>query len=96
MVGRFLKEKANPRLIAIFGSLFRNKVDPARFGVVLTYTLAAASLFANLVSLYAQVEQEMVRSSCRVLDIDSDRAEQCGESAALHKAPLGGATNLVL
>jgi len=95
MVGRFLKEKANPQLIAVFGSLFRNKVDPARFGVVLTYTLAAASLFANLVSLYAQVEQEMVRSSRRVLDIDSDRAEQRGEGAALHKAPLGGATNLV-
>ena len=54
---------ANDQLIAIFGSLFRNEVDPARFGVVLTYTLAAASLFANLVSLYAQVEQEMVRLS---------------------------------
>ena len=48
------------QLIAIFGSLFRNTVDPAKFGVVLTYTMAAATLFANLVSLYAQVEQEMV------------------------------------
>jgi hypothetical protein len=55
---------ANTQLIAIFGSIFRNNVDPARFGVVLTYTLAAASLFANLVSLYAQVEQEMVRPKC--------------------------------
>ena len=48
------------QLIAIFGSVFRNSVNPSKFGVVLTYTLAAASFLANLVSLYAQVEQEMV------------------------------------
>ncbi len=48
-------------LVAVFGIIYRNTVSPSRFGVVLTYTLAAASLFANLVSLYAQVELEMVR-----------------------------------
>ncbi|WVQ63105.1 uncharacterized protein L199_001256 [Kwoniella botswanensis] len=46
-------------LIAIFGILFRNSVDPASFGVVFSYALAAAQLFSNLVSLYAQVELEM-------------------------------------
>ncbi|OCF42639.1 cadmium ion transporter [Kwoniella heveanensis CBS 569] len=46
-------------LIAIFGILFRHSVDPAEFGVVFSYALAAASLFSNLVSLYAQVELEM-------------------------------------
>ncbi|OCF34449.1 cadmium ion transporter [Kwoniella heveanensis BCC8398] len=38
-------------LIAIFGILFRHSVDPAEFGVVFSYALAAASLFSNLVSL---------------------------------------------
>ncbi|WWC98771.1 hypothetical protein V866_005664 [Kwoniella sp. B9012] len=46
-------------LIAIFGVLFRNSVDSASFGVVFSYALAAAQLFSNLVSLYAQVELEM-------------------------------------
>ncbi|OCF58423.1 cadmium ion transporter [Kwoniella mangroviensis CBS 10435] len=46
-------------LIAIFGISFRNSVDPASFGVVFSYALAAAQLFSNLVSLYAQVELEM-------------------------------------
>ncbi|WVQ95732.1 hypothetical protein IAU59_002831 [Kwoniella sp. CBS 9459] len=46
-------------LIAIFGILFRHSVDPAQFGVVFSYALSAASLFSNLVSLYAQVELEM-------------------------------------
>ncbi|WVF68119.1 hypothetical protein IAT40_002882 [Kwoniella sp. CBS 6097] len=46
-------------LIAIFGILFRHSVDPAEFGVVFSYALAAGSLFSHLVSLYAQVELEM-------------------------------------
>ncbi|WWD08510.1 hypothetical protein V865_006622 [Kwoniella europaea PYCC6329] len=46
-------------LIAIFGILFRDSVDPASFGVVFSYALAAAQLFSNLVSLCAQVELEM-------------------------------------
>ncbi|WVW81052.1 hypothetical protein I302_103043 [Kwoniella bestiolae CBS 10118] len=46
-------------LIAVFGILFRNSVDPASFGVVFSYALSAAQLFSNLVSLYAQVELEM-------------------------------------
>ncbi|KAL7425014.1 hypothetical protein Q5752_000701 [Cryptotrichosporon argae] len=46
-------------LIAIFGTLERNTINPSKLGVVLTYTLSTASVFSNLVSLYAQVEQEM-------------------------------------
>jgi len=33
---------ANDQGIAIFGSIFRNTVNPAQFGVVLTYALHAA------------------------------------------------------
>ncbi|WVQ85784.1 hypothetical protein IAT38_007951 [Cryptococcus sp. DSM 104549] len=46
-------------LITIMGTVFRNTVDPSQFGVVFSYALAAATLFSNLVSLYAQVELEM-------------------------------------
>ncbi|WWD20530.1 hypothetical protein CI109_105006 [Kwoniella shandongensis] len=46
-------------LIAIVGTALRNTIDPSKFGVVFSYTIAAASLFSNLVSLYAQVELEM-------------------------------------
>lgn len=46
-------------LIAIFAAVFRTSVSPSRIGVVLTYTLASASVFSQLVQLFAQVEQEM-------------------------------------
>ncbi len=46
-------------LVAIFGAIFRNTVSPSKLGVVLTYTLASASVFSQLVQLFAQVEQEM-------------------------------------
>ncbi|KAK8850349.1 hypothetical protein IAR55_004267 [Kwoniella newhampshirensis] len=46
-------------LIAIVGTVLRDSVDPSKFGIVFSYTLAAASVFSNLVSLYAQVELEM-------------------------------------
>nr|ODN90116.1 cadmium ion transporter [Cryptococcus depauperatus CBS 7841] len=46
-------------LIAIVGVLLRNSVNPSSFGVVFSYAIAAAALFSNLVSLYAQVELEM-------------------------------------
>ena len=46
-------------LVAIFGAVFRNTVSPSKLGVVLTYTLASASVFSQLVQLFAQVEQEM-------------------------------------
>ena len=47
-------------LISIFGAVFRETVSPSKLGVVLTYSLQAASVFSNLVQLFAQVEQEMV------------------------------------
>ncbi|WVQ72551.1 hypothetical protein IAR50_002108 [Cryptococcus sp. DSM 104548] len=46
-------------LIAIVGAVLRDTVDPSSFGVVFSYALAAAAMFSNLVSLYAQVELEM-------------------------------------
>ncbi|ODO10352.1 hypothetical protein I350_00947 [Cryptococcus amylolentus CBS 6273] len=46
-------------LIAIVGTVLRDTVDPSSFGVVFSYALAAAAMFSNLVSLYAQVELEM-------------------------------------
>ena len=48
-----------PQLVSIFGSIFRETVSPSKLGVVLTYTLASASVFSQLVQLFAQVEQEM-------------------------------------
>lgn len=45
-------------LIAIFAAVFRNTVSPSKLGVVLTYTLSAASVFSNLVQVFAQCEQE--------------------------------------
>ena len=32
-----------PQLIAIFGAIFREKVSPAQFGVVITYALGTAN-----------------------------------------------------
>lgn len=55
----------------MFGSWFRNSVSAQDFGIVLTYTLAAAQLFAKLVSLYAQVEIEMNNAE-RVLHYAND------------------------
>lgn len=40
--------------------MFRATVNASSFGVVFSYALSAAALFSNLVSLYAQVEMEMV------------------------------------
>ena len=67
--------------IAIFGSIFRNTVNPAQFGVVLTYALHAAlgtyhvlslprgriyeSVLTALVPLFAVCEQEMVSYEMR-------------------------------
>jgi hypothetical protein len=36
------KSHADKQLIAIFGTLFRNTVNPSQFGVVLTYAPHAA------------------------------------------------------
>jgi hypothetical protein len=35
-------DESNSQAIAIFGSIFRTSVNPAQFGVVLTYALHAA------------------------------------------------------
>lgn len=43
----------------MFGAIFRDKISAARLGVVLTYSLAAASVFSVLVQMFAQLEQEM-------------------------------------
>jgi len=43
--------------IALFAAGFRKKVDPSKIGVVLSYTLSITQTFSDLVSTYAQNEQ---------------------------------------
>lgn len=45
--------------IGIFGVCFRNKVSPAKLGVVLTYALSTTQILSQIVVNYAQVEREM-------------------------------------
>ncbi|KAJ3517101.1 hypothetical protein NLJ89_g715 [Agrocybe chaxingu] len=48
--------------IAIFGATFRTSVNPARVGVVLTYTLGITQIFspaAEMINFFAQTEQNM-------------------------------------
>lgn len=48
--------------IALFGVGFRTTVDPSKLGVVLTYGLSATQVFSQLVTVFATVEQDMVRA----------------------------------
>ncbi|KAI0071668.1 multidrug resistance-associated ABC transporter [Panus rudis PR-1116 ss-1] len=43
--------------IALFAAGFRTSVDPSKIGVVLSYTLSITQVFSELVSTYAQNEQ---------------------------------------
>ncbi|KAK7682821.1 hypothetical protein QCA50_014205 [Cerrena zonata] len=43
--------------IALFAAGFRKTVDPSKIGVVLSYTLSITQTFSELVSVYAQNEQ---------------------------------------
>ncbi|KAG8979667.1 hypothetical protein FRB94_011257 [Tulasnella sp. JGI-2019a] len=45
--------------IALFGVGFRETVQPSKLGVVLTYSLSVTSVFSQLVSIFATVEQDM-------------------------------------
>ncbi|KAF8880183.1 multidrug resistance-associated ABC transporter [Infundibulicybe gibba] len=45
--------------IALFAAGFRHSVNPAKVGVVLTYTLTITQVFSEMVSQYAQNEQNM-------------------------------------
>ncbi|CDZ96790.1 Multidrug resistance-associated protein/mitoxantrone resistance protein, ABC superfamily [Phaffia rhodozyma] len=45
--------------ISFFGVGFRNTVSPAKLGVVLTYALALTQIFAQIINIFAQVEQDM-------------------------------------
>ncbi|WVQ83340.1 hypothetical protein IAT38_005479 [Cryptococcus sp. DSM 104549] len=45
--------------VAIFGVLFRNSVSPAKFGVVLTYIIAATSILTGLIGWATEAEQQM-------------------------------------
>ena len=40
--GALIASRADCQLIAIFGAVFRDSVNPAQFGVVLTYALSTA------------------------------------------------------
>ncbi|KAJ2916152.1 hypothetical protein MD484_g4261, partial [Candolleomyces efflorescens] len=45
--------------IGLFAAGFRNSVDPAKIGVVLTYALGITQFFSDMVSQFAQNEQNM-------------------------------------
>ncbi|KAF8500114.1 multidrug resistance-associated ABC transporter [Gautieria morchelliformis] len=45
--------------IALFAVGFRNSVDPSKIGVVLTYTLTLTQIFSQIVTYFAQTEQNM-------------------------------------
>ncbi|KAG8869673.1 hypothetical protein FRB97_000807 [Tulasnella sp. 331] len=45
--------------VALFGVGTRNTVQPSKLGVVLTYSLSVTSVFSQLVSIFATVEQDM-------------------------------------
>ncbi|KAJ7607493.1 multidrug resistance-associated ABC transporter [Roridomyces roridus] len=45
--------------IALFAAGFRNTVDPSKIGVVLSYTLSITQVFSQMVTQYAQNEQNM-------------------------------------
>ncbi|KAF7373644.1 Oligomycin resistance ATP-dependent permease YOR1 [Mycena sanguinolenta] len=45
--------------IALFAAGFRHTVDPSKIGVVLSYTLSITQVFSQMVSYFAQNEQNM-------------------------------------
>ncbi|KDR79232.1 hypothetical protein GALMADRAFT_243140 [Galerina marginata CBS 339.88] len=45
--------------IALFGAGFSRSVNPSKISVVLTYTLGATQVFSEMISLFAQSEQNM-------------------------------------
>ncbi|TFK36264.1 cadmium ion transporter [Crucibulum laeve] len=45
--------------IGLFAAGFRNSVDPSKIGVVLTYTLGITQVFSEMISQFAQNEQNM-------------------------------------
>ncbi|KAF7373650.1 Oligomycin resistance ATP-dependent permease YOR1 [Mycena sanguinolenta] len=45
--------------IALFAAGFRHTVDPSKIGVVLSYTLSITQVFSQMVSFFAQNEQNM-------------------------------------
>jgi len=45
--------------IALVSVGLRDSISPSKIGVVLTYALSVTSVFANLVSVFAEVEQDM-------------------------------------
>jgi len=45
--------------IALFAAAFRNTVNPSKIGVVLSYTLSITQIFSEMVSQFAQNEQNM-------------------------------------
>ncbi|KAF8066646.1 multidrug resistance-associated ABC transporter [Lyophyllum atratum] len=45
--------------IALFAAGFRNTIDPSKVGVVLSYTLSITQVFSEMISQFAQNEQNM-------------------------------------
>ncbi|KAG6865425.1 hypothetical protein C0991_002663 [Blastosporella zonata] len=45
--------------ISLFAAGFRTSVDPSKIGVVLTYTLSITQVFSDMISQFAQNEQNM-------------------------------------
>ncbi|KAG2004754.1 ATP-binding cassette transporter [Coprinopsis cinerea AmutBmut pab1-1] len=67
--------------IVLFAAGFRNSVNPARIGVVLTYTLSITQFFSEMVAQYAQIEQNMnaVERVLHYADLPSEGERQTSQ-----------------
>ncbi|KIM43746.1 hypothetical protein M413DRAFT_443652 [Hebeloma cylindrosporum] len=70
--------------IALFGVGFRYTVSPAKFGVVLSYTLLATQTFSEMINLFAQSEQNMnaVERVLHYAELPSEEKDQSPNGAA--------------
>ncbi|KAF5370935.1 hypothetical protein D9615_009781 [Tricholomella constricta] len=71
--------------IALFAAGFRNTVDPSKIGVVLSYTLGITQVFSEMISQFAQNEQNM-NAVERVLHYSELPAE--GEATTPNDPPM--------
>ncbi|KAF9044293.1 multidrug resistance-associated ABC transporter [Panaeolus papilionaceus] len=79
--------------IALFGAGLRGSVNPAKISVVLTYTLTVTMMFSELISMFAQTEQNM-NSVERVLHYaELDPEEKEGKAEPPSSWPERGAVS---
>ncbi|KAJ4474265.1 ATP-binding cassette [Lentinula aciculospora] len=71
--------------IALFAAGFRATVNPSKIGVVLSYTLSITQIFSEMVSQYAQSEQQNMNAVERILVYAEIPSE--GDSVTPHDPP---------